>query len=401
MQSSETAPRVAIACGGTGGHLFPGLAVADWLIQSGCAIQLLISPRDVDRHGVPSASGMEIITLPAVGLQRRAPIAFLRGLWKSYRVARAAFGRRPPAAVLAMGGFTSVAPILAGRKAGVPTFLHESNSIPGRANRLLAPWVDRVFVGFQSAAKRITNARVTVTGTPVRAGIYPRDAAACRSSLGFDPDRPLLLIIGGSQGASAINNILVSSLPLFSSRIPNLQFLHVTGPRDFAQVNAAYAARQLKAVVRTFLPEIEAALGAATAAVSRAGASSLAEFAAALLPAVLIPLPASADNHQFLNATALVDTGAARLLEQSRAAPELLVAAVEELVVNSNGRDSIKSALSHWHHPAAAQQIATQILTAMEEKGWRAGSPAEVRTQLSSPAPCDSDRAEVRNLAAA
>jgi len=155
MQSAQTVPLVAIACGGTGGHLFPGLAVAEVLARSGCALSLIISPKEVDQTAVKAAVGMEIATLSAVGLVNGQIGAFVRGFWQSYLAAKQMFKARPPQAVLAMGGFTSAPPILAARKTDAATFLHESNSIPGRANRWLAPFVRAAFVGFPTAARRL------------------------------------------------------------------------------------------------------------------------------------------------------------------------------------------------------------------------------------------------------
>jgi len=376
MQSAETAPLVAIACGGTGGHLFPGLAVAEVLSRAGCAVSLIVSPKEVDQQAVKAAVGMEVITLPAVGLSRGRFIGFLRGFWQSCRAARQNFKSRPPRAVLAMGGFTSAPPILAGLKIGAATYLHESNCIPGRANRWLAPKVDGVFTGFPAAALRLRNRSVTVTGTPVRPEFRAMDAGGCRVALGLSPERPVLLVTGGSQGAAGINKLVLDSLPLLSAQMPELQFLHLTGAGDFENTCGAYAARNLKAVVRPFLSEMELALGAATAAISRAGASSLAEIAAMRLPTVLIPYPAAADNHQFFNARALVETGAARILEQRGATSETLVQFVKELVRDSATRESIQTALAQWHRTDAAGQIAAQMLEAIARNVARIPPPA-------------------------
>src|SRR5687767_2906630 len=128
---------VAIACGGTGGHLFPGMAVGEKLLERGCDVALLVSNKEVDQLGAKTASGMEVISLPAVPLLKGNFAKFFRGFWQSFRQTRAYFRTRKPAAVLAMGGFTSAAPVLAGRMAGARTAIHESNSIPGRANRML------------------------------------------------------------------------------------------------------------------------------------------------------------------------------------------------------------------------------------------------------------------------
>jgi UDP-N-acetylglucosamine--N-acetylmuramyl-(pentapeptide) pyrophosphoryl-undecaprenol N-acetylglucosamine transferase len=371
--------RVAIACGGTGGHLFPGLAVAGQLVRRGCAAMLLISPKDVDQQALQGVSGMEVVTLPAVGLRRGGELAFVRGFIQSYRAAARLFKSRPPQAALAMGGFTSAPPILAATRAGARTFLHESNTIPGRANRWLSRVVHRAFVGFPTAAVRLRNRNVTVTGTPVRPCFEAREARGCRVALGLDPARPVILVMGGSQGASGLNELVLRSLPLLASRAPDLQWFHLTGPRDTEKVTEAYAALKLKALVHPFFAEMELALGAATAAVSRAGASSLAELAAMRLPAVLVPYPTATDNHQFHNARAFEATGAARLLEQRTATPELLAQLLSDLIEKPTVHGNIRNALAQWHAPRAAEQIAEAMLSTV---GAGAGGDCHVEPQL-------------------
>ena len=364
MTNLETkTPFVAIACGGTGGHLFPGLAVAEQLKLRGCDVALLVSPKDVDQQAVKSASGMEILTLPTVGLQNRNYFSFTGSFVKSLFAARKLYRQRRPDAVLAMGGFTSAPPIFVAKDLGVKTFLHESNTIPGRANRLLSRFVDGAFVGFPEAAARLKTRKVTVTGTPVRPQFQPQDAAKCRSALGLDPNRPTILVVGGSQGASGLNEMILSAQQILAGR--DWQWLHLTGAKDFEKVNAAYATRGIKAVVKPFLAEMDLALGAATVAVSRAGASSLAEIAAMRLPALLVPFPAAADNHQFFNARAFEKTGAAKLLEQKNSTPEKVAAILTELIENEAARSKIQSALAQWHAPKAAEQIAENILSAI------------------------------------
>jgi UDP-N-acetylglucosamine--N-acetylmuramyl-(pentapeptide) pyrophosphoryl-undecaprenol N-acetylglucosamine transferase len=356
-------PFVAIACGGTGGHLFPGLAVAEQLTQRGCAVALLISPKDVDQQAVKSARGVEIITLPAVALQNRNYLSFAGSFVKSLFAAQKVFRRRKPDAVLTMGGFTGAPPVWVGKDFGAKTFLHESNTIPGRANRLLARFVDGAFVGFPEAAARLKTRKVKTTGTPVRPQFQPRDAAGCRTALGLEPNRPTILVMGGSQGASGINEMILSALVLLAGR--DWQWLHLTGTNGFEKVKQAYATRGFRAVVKPFLAEMDLALGAATAAVSRAGASSLAELAAMRLPSLLVPFPAAAGNHQFFNARAFETTGAARLLEQKDAAPEKVAAMLSELVENETARKAMRAALAQWHAPKAAEQIAGNILSAI------------------------------------
>ena len=400
-------PFVAIACGGTGGHLFPGLAVAGQLRQRGCDVALLISPKDVDQQAVKSeldpvgvqasacpggilkrelqpagaapGAPFEIFTLPAVGLQNRNYFSFAGSFVKSLFSARKLFRRRPPQAMLAMGGFTSAPPIFAAKQLGAKTFLHESNTIPGKANRLLARFVDAAFVGFPETAARLRARSVTATGTPVRPQFQfeSRASGVCRAALGLEASRPTILVVGGSQGASGLNEMILSALPLLADR--DWQWLHLTGRQDVEKVKAAYALRGLKAMVKPFLSEMDLALGAATAGVSRAGASSLAEIAAMRLPSLLVPYPAAADDHQLANARAFEKTGAARVLEQQHSAPHKIAALLRELVEDPVAREEIKTRLAaQWHAPQAAEKIAASILGAI--------SPGRDRRHF-SPAP--------------
>lgn len=389
MHDSDAAPLIAIACGGTGGHLFPGLAVGEELMRHGCDVTLLISPKEVDQQAVRGLRDMELVTLPAVGLVRGNLLGFIKGFRSSYREARRVFAQRVPAAVLAMGGFTSAPPILAGRRAGAVTFLHESNTIPGRANRFLSRIVSQAFVGFPSCVERLHTRETLATGTPVRPAFSAGDVAAARVALGLKPERETLLIVGGSQGASAINQLVIRCLPELQRRAPSMQFLHLTGVRDFENVRAAYDAANAAAVVRPFLSEMELALSAASVAVSRSGASSLAEFAAMRLPAILIPFPAATDNHQFHNARAFVETGAARMLGEQRSTPENLTAMIVDLMPNVAERQRLAHALKSWHRPNAARDIADAILKKCRHAQARSLPSARPRAIM------DTERAEL------
>jgi UDP-N-acetylglucosamine--N-acetylmuramyl-(pentapeptide) pyrophosphoryl-undecaprenol N-acetylglucosamine transferase len=371
MATISSTPLVAIACGGTGGHLFPGLAVGEELVQRGCDVMLIISPKEVDQQAVRATSGMQIVTLPAVGLVRGNFVGFFKGFRASYLEARRVFAVRPPSAVLAMGGFTSAPPVLAGKKLRAATFLHESNTVPGRANKFLSWFVSRAFVGFPTCAQRLRAEDVLPTGTPVRPQFTREDAEAARVALGLQPRRDTLLIMGGSQGASGINQLVMRCLGMWRSEMPEVQYLHLTGTRDVEKVSAAYRDAGAVAVVRPFLTEMELALNAATVAVSRSGASSLAEFAALRLPSILIPFPAATDNHQFHNARAFVETGAARMVSEERASPENFTRMVVELMTNAAERRRLATALAEWHRPNAARDIAEAILKKIP--GWTEG----------------------------
>jgi UDP-N-acetylglucosamine--N-acetylmuramyl-(pentapeptide) pyrophosphoryl-undecaprenol N-acetylglucosamine transferase len=359
---SQSSASAVIACGGTGGHLFPGLAVAEELRRRGCRVTLMVSPKDVDQKAIASISEMEIVTLPAVGLNRGGLISFVAGFWKSYQLSRRLFAQQRPDFVLAMGGFVSAPPIVAGRRCGAKTFLHESNSIPGRANRWLARWVDCAFVYFETAAPQLRAKRVEVSGMPVRPQfLKPMLATEARTALGLNPNSPVLLVMGGSQGAARINDLVLGAIPLLRQAVPDLQFMHLTGLRDLEKVRAGYEAHNVPALVRSFFDDMGAALAAADVAVSRAGASSLAELAARQLPGVLIPYPTAADNHQHFNALGFVRSGAACMLQQDTATSEMLAKEILELLRGTK-RLTMRQALSFWHVPGAAAQVAERIL---------------------------------------
>lgn len=374
MVNSPKPLRVAIACGGTGGHLFPGMAVGEELGLRGWEVTLLVSAKDVDQQVVRATPHVQVVTLPAVGLQGGNKAAFMMASLRSRREAQRAFLKEPPDMVLGMGGFTSAPPVIAGRAMGALTFLHESNTIPGRANRWLAHVVDECFVGFPEAASRLWHPKVLHTGTPVRTRFERSEPEGSRLMLQLATDRPVLAIIGGSQGAVGLNRLVLDALPLLKERVPELQFAHLTGPSDVEAVREAYARAGVRAWVRPFFSEMELLLNAATAVVARAGASSLAELAAMGLPAVLVPYPVAADDHQRFNARAIVAADGARMVEQSDT-PEMMAAAVIPMLLDPAVQKSMSSAMSALHTPDAARRIADRMELVGRAHGRRMSEP--------------------------
>jgi len=361
MEQVSTKPLIAVACGGTGGHLFPGLAAAEAFVAQGGRATLMVSDKPVDRRAVAGVQGMEKVMLPAVGLTRGRKLAFLLGLSRSFRLARSVFRRQRPAAVLAMGGFTSVPAALAARSLRVPFCLHESNTIPGRANRWLARWAAHVMVGFPGTRTQLRSSRLSVTGTPGR--LHPDDLRSepAWEALGLSPHQPLLLVMGGSQGANAINRAIVTALPSLADRLPELQIIHLSGEADLEWVSAAYASWGTRAQVFPFADRMREILRAASLVVSRAGASSLAEFAMSELPAILVPYPSAADDHQAHNAQAYAVKGAARILTQDCLATDALVSLIAECVHNQTVRTEMITALQTLQRPHAARDIAAVL----------------------------------------
>ena len=354
------AKRVAIACGGTGGHLFPGIAVGDALVARGCEVTLLVSPKEVDQPAVKSAYGMDVEPLPVVGLSGNLPKFTLR-FFQSLGHCRKLFREQRPSVVLAMGGFTSAPPVIAGKMMGAKIFLHEANAVPGRAVKLLSPLADEVFVQFPDAMAGVSGAGVRATGMPVRATMEPVPKPDARTVLGLADDQPVLLVMGGSQGAESINQAMLDTLPRLAKSLPKLQYIHLTGNRELNPVREAYDALGLRAVVRPFLTEMEYALGAADLAVSRSGASALAEFSAMELPAILVPYPAAVDDHQRLNARTFVEMGAARCFHQKQLTSKLLLTQFRELFRKPNTLKKMSEAMRRWKADQATEEVVQRI----------------------------------------
>lgn len=356
-------PHVAIACGGTGGHYFPGIAVARELIAANATVTLFISEKEIDQRAAENNADLPHIALPAVGFLWRHPFKFIAGYRASAKTVRQQFEKTPPSAVLAMGGFTAAAPVRVGRAMDAATFLHESNAIPGRANRLLARWVDEIFVGVGEARERFSQHAIRETGTPVRTEFREKNAVISRTTLGFDAGKPLILVIGGSQGARGLNQLIASALPEISAT----QWMHLAGPHNIDAMKIAHQNNKLKTEVHEFFDDMPTALAAADLVISRAGASSLAELAATNTPAVLVPLPGSADDHQKANTRAVVASGAAILFEQQDS-PGKFSELISGLLGDAEKLGMMAEAMGTHDRPDAAREIARRILAACEKR---------------------------------
>tara|TARA_B100001971_G_C18252874_1_gene579693 strand:- start:1788 stop:2903 length:1116 start_codon:yes stop_codon:yes gene_type:complete len=361
-------PHVAITCGGTGGHFFPGVAVARELIHAKARATLLVSEKEVDRQAVATVPDIPHLETPAVALSMKRPLRFLLGLQSAIHKVGAHFANDSPDAVLAMGGFTAAAPIRVGFQIGIPIFLHESNAIPGRANRLLSRWVDEIFIGFEEARERFEQKQITQSGTPVRPEFRNQNREECCNQMGFDPAKPLIFVTGGSQGAQGVNRMITGALPRLVEHLPDAQWLHICGTHDLIEVKEAYSKTSLHAVVHDFIHDMPLALGAADLAISRSGASSLAELAAAQLPAILVPLPTAADDHQRANAQSVVKNGGAIILEEAETTSDAFADQVVGLISDTGKLEGMERAMKSLDRPDASRLIAANILKACEKR---------------------------------
>lgn len=349
-----------IACGGTGGHLFPGLAVAETLHGRGHDVLLLVSEKEIDTVALRDHPEFRREKLPSIGMPSVLSPAFPRFLkrgWESFTTCRQLYGRYLPAAVLGMGGFTSAAPLLAARLGKIPCFLHESNAIAGRANRLAARWTDKVLLGLPACASSFPSSECLVTGTPVRRNLGKElPKAEARAAFGLDPALPTLLVMGGSQGAAGINQLLFRAAQYF--RDAGLQIIHLTGERDDNLAAINYQREGIRAHVSPFHHRMEEAYSAADLVVSRAGAASLSELSHFSLPSILIPFPFAADRHQHRNAEAFRDAGAAEILEEKEADPEAFARMVANLLADERRRERMAEAAVRILPHGAADRVA-------------------------------------------
>ncbi|RYD31657.1 MAG: undecaprenyldiphospho-muramoylpentapeptide beta-N-acetylglucosaminyltransferase [Verrucomicrobiaceae bacterium] len=357
--------RLVIACGGTGGHLFPGIAVAQEARRRGWETLLLISEKQIDALAVQGHGDLRFEKVPAVAMPSPLSLKMVRFVWKflqTRRHCRKLLEAFEADAVLGMGGFTSLPPVQAGRSLGLRTFVHESNAIPGKANRLTAKFCTGVLLGLEACVRHFPPGRAKVTGTPLRTGM---NAAATRAEalefFGLKEGKKTILVTGGSQGARGVNRAVVEALPLLDPK--TVQMLHITGPGEFEELKAAYAAQpQIQAAVLPFCQRMELAYTAADLAVSRSGGSSLAELSAFGLPVILVPYPTSAEDHQRRNAEVFTRAGAALTVEETELGQGRLAALLTSLLED----DARRAALSEAIRKLAPDHAAALVCDAVD-----------------------------------
>jgi len=366
-------PRIIFAGGGTGGHLYPALAVAEGLKRRFAGFEaLFVGTRSGLESSVIEETGFAIRYISSRGVRGRGlpgkmvTIAFLLvGFFQAMRIVRS-FG---PDLVFGSGGYASAAVVFAASALRRPIVLQEQNSIPGLANRLLASKASRIYLGFERAAERFGDHEgLLFTGNPLRESIVrPRDARP-REAFGLEEGSPVLLVFGGSQGASRLNRAAVEYLEGHAGAQAIIQ----TGTRDFGWVKERLGGLGPRAYVAPYIADIDLAYRAATVALARAGALSVSELAAVGLPSILVPYPFAADDHQRSNAELLVEAGGAVLLEDR----DLDGAALSELLgglLDGGGErlESMRRSLGRIARPDATSMICDDITAFLESEGAR------------------------------
>ncbi len=377
------------AGGGTGGHLMPGLSVAEELRRAypdHCRLCFVGTSNALERRLVES-HGFEFLSLPSLKLAASpaaVPHWVMRmagGLIGATRLIR----RLRPDAVVSLGGYAAVAPSLAAALCDVPMAVMEQNAVPGKTNRLLSWWAREVYAPWPGIESFFAYPeRVHVTGNPVREDLPRRRSPHWAVQFGLNPHKCTLLVMGGSQGAHTINRAVVSALPELEAESEWLQILHSTGPTGYDETAAAYSGRKIQSAVLPYVEDMSAAYALCDLALCRAGGTTLAELTTLGVPAVLVPLPIAANDHQRRNASLVAGAGAALLMEQADFATGRLAATLVGLLRNDECLARMRAASLRLGRPNATKNVAERLMQLVNRpRGRRRVRNEERRTQMS------------------
>jgi len=355
--------KTVIAGGGTGGHLFPALAVADELRKTDGSAEVTFvgSKRGLETRVVP-AHGYRLEVLDVEGLKKRKGMDKARAVVKAGVATLAAIRllrRLRPDGVIGTGGYSSGPLVLAARLLGIKTAILEQNAVPGLTNRLLGKVVDRVYIAFDEAGGYFPAGKVMLSGNPVREDILGvRDEAGInRTTRVRSNGRFSILVFGGSQGATALNAAFLDAIEYLTDIWGGLKVVHQTGSEGFDRAEAAYRRKGLKVELYRFIDDMATAYGSCDLIVCRAGATSIAEITALGLPAILVPYPFSSDSHQEVNAESLSAKGAAAVIRQEDLTGAVLAETIKRLYTNPFELKQMKDAVSKLARPGAAAAI--------------------------------------------
>ncbi len=352
---------VLIMAGGTGGHVIPALSVAKQLKSQGYEVHWLGSTQGIENDLVPDA-GYELHRIRVTGLRGKgalklfvAPILLLKAVWQAYGVIR----KVKPVLALGMGGFASGPGGFVAAKMGIPVVIHEQNAIPGMTNRLLSRWAHTVLQAFDQTFT--ADVKPKTVGNPVRQSIFklPEPNVRVASHEGLN-----VLVVGGSLGAVAVNQVVVDALALMPENTrPNIW--HQAGKRNYDNVKQAYDAQSIQAKVSAFIADMSEAYEWADVVICRSGALTVSELMAAGVASILVPFPHAVDDHQTANAQFLVEAGAARLRPQAELTPERLVQDLTELGASKESRLAMAMAARSLAKPEAARVAANYCIEAI------------------------------------
>ena len=352
-----------IVLGSTGGHIYPGLVLGEELRSRGEDAVFIVADREIARD-IVKKSGFRFSVMAGEGLKRkfspalgRFVLKFAKGIFQSLAI----IIKERPRVVVGMGGYLTPQVVLSARLMGLPVVIHEQNVMPGLANRMLARIATRIAVSFSATAEYFPSRKVVFTGNPVRKEILACSREEGTENLNLDKNRKNILIFGGSQGSSSINFAMVSALEFLTPLKDKVQFIHITGIKQFSSLMEAYRKQGYGACVLPYLHRMEYAYAASDLVISRSGATTLAELVARNLPSVLIPYPHATEDHQTVNADLLVREGAAVIIPDKDLTGERLADVLLSLFRQAGELDWMKEKAGALYSDNSAGRFADVI----------------------------------------
>jgi len=364
--------RMVLAGGGTGGHVFPGIAVADEFMERDEESEVLFIgiEKGLEARVVPK-EGYTIKFIKARGVLGRSvfeKIGSLLRILGSVFAAKAILKEAGADVVVGTGGYVSVAPLVAARLLSLPIVVMEQNLVPGYANKMLAKIADAVAVTYHESMSFFPRTKTFLTGNPIRKMIGGVSREAAMAFFNLDPEKTTVLVLGGSGGASAINNTMLTALNNMLDMRTEIQFLHQTGEHDYEGVRRAYRKLEFGAMVAPFVYQMAEAYAAADLVISRAGATTLAELTALGKPSIIIPYP-YAGGHQEFNARKLLESGAAKMITEGELTGEKLAAMIKELCASEEARNEMAAQARALGRPDAAKKVVDIAMSMVKARG--------------------------------
>jgi len=365
MEKTDQKLKLLVAGGGTGGHLYPAFAIVEAVTERcGPAEILFVGTRKgIEARKVPQRN-FPIQFIWISGFRRSLkpenllfPVKVVWSLWQAYRIIK----KFNPTVVLGTGGYVSGPVLFMASRLGIPTLIQEQNSFPGVTTRMLAHRVNRVHLSFDSSRKYFKRQdNLVLSGNPVQKKFQIPEVSDAWQKFGLVAEKPTLIITGGSQGAHAVNQAILSVLPQIM-QIPEIQLIWSTGSADFETIQPACAPFAGRVFVQPFIDDMAAAYSISQLAICRAGAITLTELAIAGVPAILIPYPFAAGQHQLHNAIDVQNTGGAVVIEEAKLTPELLYATIFNLLNFPEQLKSMRTQIMATANPAASREIAGSL----------------------------------------
>ena len=358
------------AGGGTGGHIYPAIAVAEKIIelQPNSTIHFFISSSKIGSK-ILEQTDFEYTCLPALrfSIKPNKLFCFVKSFFKSYKIAKQIISKAEKSVVIGTGGFVAVPVCVVARKMKIPIAAINVDIVPGRANKIICRWANEIFVQFEDTKKYFVKnaATVNVFGCPLRSGFDNPQANKAFEQLKLEKNKKILLVTGASSGAVNVNKIICSLLEKLNGFAVNWQIVHLTGRANFENVNAKYIDAEINYKLLDYYDNMPDLLNAAALVIGRSGAVSVAEYAAAVLPAICIPYPYHKDKHQYLNAAKLVEAGAAVIVDDlaiDANSAEFLWLKLNPLMENQNQLQQMKTNYAAIANTNAALQIAENLL---------------------------------------